>query len=175
MGKGQIVVCLSRTTTATNTVIIGKKAFAINKIWELITIGNQWTRYTEYILNSIIINNSQYDANDTVINYSEFYPFRICDSNVPTDTTGFIYCLVSMRHTDKIYFGETKCLAQILAQHNSGNGAQGTVNARYIPWGVAAYICGLSHMTTIERMSLERDWKLIIEKMIGFGQNNTFS
>ena len=60
-----------------------------------------------------------------------------------------------MRHTDKIYIGETKCLAQRLAQHNSGNGARGTVNTRDIPWGVAAYICGLSHMTTIERMSLE--------------------
>jgi hypothetical protein len=30
-------------------------------------------------------------------------------------------------------------------------------------------------MTTIERMSLEQDWKLIVEEMIHFGQNNTFS
>ena len=173
--KGQIVVCLSRTTTAANTVIVGEKTFAINKMWELITIGNQWTRYTEHILNSITINNSQQNPNQTMINYPEVYPFRICDSNVPTDTTGFIYCLVSMRHTDKIYIGETKCLAQRLAQHNSCNGARGTADVRYIPWGVAAYICGLSHMTTIERMSLERDWKLLVDEMIRFGQNNTFS
>ena len=173
--KGQIVVSLSRTTTARKTVIVGEKDFAIKKMWELITNGNQWTQFTEHILNSITINTSQNNANTTVINYPEVYPFRICDSNVPTDTTGFIYCLVSMRRSDKIYIGQTKCLAQRLAQHNNGNGAQDTSNSRYIPWGVASYICGLSHMTTIERMSLEREWKLIIEDMIYFGQNNTFS
>ena len=173
--KGQIVVCLSRTTTAAITIIVGDKSFAIDKMWELITIGNQWTRYTEHILSSITINNNNHDPNQAIIDYPEVYPFRICDSNIPTDTTGYVYCLVSMRHTDKIYIGETKCLAQRLQQHNTSHGSHDTSNVRYIPWGVASYICGLSHMTAVERMSIERDWKLLVEDMRMHGQNSTFS
>ena len=38
---------------------------------ELITIGNQWIRYTEHILNSGTIKNTQYDANQAVIDHPE--------------------------------------------------------------------------------------------------------
>ena len=35
-------------------------------------------------------------------------------------------------------------------------------------------MCGLSHMKKIERINLERDWKILIEEMIRYGQNNIF-
>ena len=45
----------------------------------------------------------------------------------------------------------------------------------YRPWGVAAYICGLSHMATRERMSLERSWKLLIEDMRTRGIDDSYA
>ena len=102
-------------------------------MWYLVTIGNQWTCYTENIFNSIAINNNQYDSNQEVMDYTEVYPFPIYRSNIPTDTTVFIYCIVSMRHTEKIYIVEKKYLSQILVQHNSCNGSQVTSYICYIP------------------------------------------
>jgi hypothetical protein len=81
--KGQIVVCLSCTTMSANTIIVGERNYAIKKMWELITIATQWTRYTEHVLNAITINNSIENTADqqAVINYPEVYPFRIL--NIP--------------------------------------------------------------------------------------------
>ncbi len=40
-GKDQIVVMLSRTHTARDTIIVGNKEFALNRMWDLITVGTQ--------------------------------------------------------------------------------------------------------------------------------------
>ncbi len=42
-GKDQIVVMLSCTHTAHDTIIVGNKEFALNRMWDLITVGTQWT------------------------------------------------------------------------------------------------------------------------------------
>ena len=39
--KEQIIVVTSRTNVPEMTVIVGEKKFAIEKMWELITCGNQ--------------------------------------------------------------------------------------------------------------------------------------
>ena len=51
-----MVVVLSRTTTAKMTLIVGENNFAINKMWELITISHQWTQYTAKVLAMISLN-----------------------------------------------------------------------------------------------------------------------
>ena len=71
--------------------------------------------------------------------------------------------MVSEKYRDQIYIGQTACLCQRLIQHNSGSGSLSTENIRFRPWAVAAYICGLGHMSTVERMGLEQRWKLHIE------------
>ena len=180
--KGQIVVLLSRTTTAKMTVIVGGKHFAIQKMWELITKGNEWTRYTSCVLNLIQISTFHRSNNDAVSNDTNFfdypvnYPFRLSDGNIiPTDTTGFVYCLVSTRNNNLVYIGQTTCLSQRLIQHNSGRGSQSTHDISNRPWAKASYICGLSHMNTIHRMSLERKWKSHIEDLRLRGYNDSYS
>ena len=163
--KGQIVVALSRTTNSRMTVIVGEKSFAIKKIWELITIANQWTLYTSKVLSMISLNsNSLQEQNN--FDLTESYPFCLNDGAVlPTDNTGYVYCLVSKEQRGHIYIGETKCLSQRLMKHNSGSGSLSTENLKYRPWAVAAYICGLGHMTKVERMSLERRWKVHVQNL----------
>ena len=55
------------------------------------------------------------------------------------------------------------------------SGAQDTADIRFRPWGVAAYICGLSHMNMSERISLERQWKVLVEDLLRRGHNCVFS
>ena len=45
------------------TVIVGEQTFAIQKMWEMITLGNQLTAFSEKVLRMITINslNDRYD------------------------------------------------------------------------------------------------------------------
>lgn len=169
--KGQIVVLLSRTTTSSQTIIVGDKNYAIQKMWELISVGNQWTTYSEHILKCITVNRetengsiNRTDENQSLFDYPQVYPFQICNIDIPTDRTGYVYCLVSRRNHSKIYIGETECLSQRIQQHNSGNGSNGTRDIRDMPWGIAAFICGLNHVSKRGRMSIERNWKVLVEQ-----------
>ena len=173
--SGQIVVALSRTTSARMTIVVGERNYAINKMWELITSYNQWTQYIKHVLDIITINRNQNEQNQHIFDYPEVYPFRLRDIILPQDTTGFVYFLVSKRNINQVYIGQTKCISQRLAQHNNGTGSSGTTDIMYRPWGVAAYICGLSHMSTRERMSLERSWKLLIEDMRTRGIDDSYA
>ena len=173
--KGQIVVALSRTTNSKMTIIVGEEDFALKKIWELITIANQWTLHTGNILSMISVNLTS-TQEQNIIDICETYPFNLNDGAIlPTDSTGYVYCLVSKNCRDHIYIGETKCLCQRLIQHNSGSGSLSTDNIRYRPWAVAAYICGLGHMTKVERMGLEQRWKLYVQELQARGQQETLS
>ena len=144
-------------------------------MWELITIFHQWTPYTAKVVEMISLNvdiGQEYGN----IDYTEIYPFHLNDGAVlPTDSTGFVYCLVSEKYRDQIYIGQTACLCQRLIQHNSGSGSLSTENIRFRPWAVAAYICGLGHMSTVKRMGLEQRWKLHIEDLQVRGQQESLS
>ena len=149
-------MCLSRTCTTNFTVIVGEQTFAIQKMWELITLGNQWTSFLEEVLRMITINdlNDRDDQNE--FDYPTVYPFRLNDGvQLPTDTTGFIYCLVSRRYTEEIYIGETKCLCQQYLQHDQGTGSFSTENVRLRPRAVVAYICGLNGMSKSKNYNVE--------------------
>ena len=171
--SGQIVVSLSRSETAKMTVIVGERKFAINKMWELITTGDQWTRYTKHILNTISVNGDAV-SNRNIFDYPEVYPFRRMDSVVPTDTTGYVYCLSSIPRPCQIYIGQTQCLSQRYKQHREGGGTDVTNDIRNHPWALSAYICGLSHMQRRERESLERSWKDIVQDMRLIGQDSSY-
>ena len=71
-------------------------------------MGNQWTQYSNHILNLLTINKSDDDNNN---NHEFDYPnvYRFCLSNrkiIPTDDNGYVYCLVSTRNKDQICIGE---------------------------------------------------------------------
>ena len=117
-------------------------------MWELITMGNQWTRYSNHILNLITINtNDDGNNNNNVFYYSNVYPFPLSDGNImPIENTGYVYCLVSTRNKDQINIVETHCFSQGLIRNNSGRGSQSMQDIINRPWDVASYIFGSSHM-----------------------------
>ena len=173
--KAQAVVALSRTRTAANTIIVGGMEFAINKFWELIVLGDQWTTYIEMLLARLSVNSDNQNNNDihaNAVSYAQAFPYRTCDISLPTDDSGYVYFLVSVRDFDKDYVGQTENIANRLYQHNSGRGARGTKDPYYRPYCVAAYICGMSHMETVDREAIEQRWKYYNRQAISRGQRD---
>ena len=76
-------MALSRTNTFDMTTVVGEKDFAIQKMWELITIFDQWTQYSEHVLDIITVNKDDNNRNPHVFDYPEVYPFRLCDITLP--------------------------------------------------------------------------------------------
>ena len=83
--------------------------------------------------------------------------------------------LVSGKGRHKIYIGETECIAQRLKQHNSGSGALDTRDPSDRPWALVSYMCGLAHMRTRERMSLERTWQGEVQRQRHRGKGDVYS
>ena len=93
---------------------------------------------------------------DTVISFPSVYPYRISDISLPSDSTGFVYMLVSVKDCSRTHVGQMENIRKWLYQHNKGWGAVGTANPQYRPYAVAAYICGMGHMNRVEREGIEK-------------------
>ena len=164
--KGQLVVILSRTKTAKDTIFVGNKADTIEALKSILTKKTQWCDYIERVLELITIN-SDTNANTTNQheNYlplmsQETYPFRICDISLPQCRTGFVYFLLSVKQRTFTYIGTTDCIRKRIRQHNNGYGAQTTSPVSLRPYSVMAYICGFDGEKKQLRYHIERQWKI---------------
>ena len=173
---GQVVVVLSRSLAPELTVIVGcaDGTFAVNKIWGLITIGNQWTMYNSMILKAITGPANINVLGERTFDFPRAFPFRKRDAELPTDTTGYVYCLYSKPKPHIIYIGETYCLTQRYYQHQTGCGSMGTRNRSHRPWVMAAYISGMAHMEERGRMSIEKSWQEEVRRMKQRGVDDSY-
>ncbi len=99
-------------------------------------------------------------AVDTVISFPSMYPYRISDISLPSDSTGFVYMLVTVKDCSRTYVRQTENISKRLYQHNKGWGAVGTADPQYRPYAVAAYICGMGHMNPVEHEGIKTKWKV---------------
>ena len=138
-------------------------------------VKNQWTEHEEQLIARLLVNPPRLMQPARKIDYAATYPFRTCDIPLPSDDTGFVYMIVSVRDVTRTYVGETKNIDTRFKQHNSGYGAVGTADPMYRPYCMAGYICGMSHVTPSGRMALERRWKQCIEANSIRGDNDIMS
>ena len=136
--KGQLVVLLSQTKKAENSIFIGPKNKTLNALIQLLTSKTQWSNCIDDVLRLVTINN--YDINyhgqhqvqqlpaAQNINQNS-YPFRISDVQLLIVQSGYVYMLISLRHPGVTYIGETICIRTRIQMHNSGNGSQATAPA----------------------------------------------
>ena len=129
-------------------------------LWKLTTTSNQWSSMMENILNTLTINTIESDTNDntSTVGFPENYPYKLRFTVLPSDSTGYIYILISKNNEDFTYIGETENLRQRFRQHQSEHGDFDSSNPADKPFYVAAYITGLAHFDTSQRMSLECGW-----------------
>jgi predicted GIY-YIG superfamily endonuclease len=160
--KGQIVVMLSRSPRSDLITIVGTPDFAIEKMWRILCKSTQWTPLIESILDKLSIDGDDehiLDPEEKVLEYAELYPFKVCDIELPTAESGYVYLLMSVVHPERTYVGQCKNLHKRIRQHNSGSGSKGTASAVYHPYALVAYLTNLGHMNESDRMSLERLWQ----------------
>ncbi len=74
---------LSCTHTARDTIIVENKEFALNRMWDLITVGTQWTRYIEQLLERMSVGGTASSTSGYVLDISGVYPYRISDISLP--------------------------------------------------------------------------------------------
>ena len=154
--KGQLVVLISRTTLARNTIFVGDKSDTLNALKEILIKRTQWTDYMENVLDLITINsNSEIREHRTLTQNN--YPFRICDVPLPQCRTGYVYMLLSLKNRKFLYIGETICIRDRIVSHNSGRGASETTSPYLRPYAVLAYISGGLENKDL-RLHIEQKW-----------------
>jgi predicted GIY-YIG superfamily endonuclease len=158
--KGQLVVLLSRTKFAANSIFVGNRNDTLNAFRSLIVKKTQWTDYIEEVLGLITIDHNRNPESNTNHTMSpSSFPFRVCDMPLPQCNTGFVYMLVSMKHPSYTYIGTTNCIRTRIQMHNCGNGAIETAPAYLRPFALFAYVCGFGGTRRDLRYYIERKWK----------------
>jgi hypothetical protein len=94
--KGQLVVILSRTKKARDTIFVGNKHDTLNALKSILMKKTQWCEYMDKVLDVITLNaNSSSIMNERQpiqqLHNFECYPFRIYDISLPQYQTGFVY------------------------------------------------------------------------------------
>ena len=93
--KGQLLVIISRTKLAEDTIFVGDKESTLNTMVSILLIRTQWTNYMETILR-VITTNYEGENNDSApevratMSHSSF-PCRMNDVFLPTDCSGYVY------------------------------------------------------------------------------------
>ena len=173
--KGQVVVMLSRSPLGKLITIVGKPDFAIERMWSILCKSTQWTPLMESILNKLSIEGDGEEIEDSddkgVLELAELYPFRVCNIELPTAESGYVYLLMSTPHPERTYVGQCRNLGRRIRNHNSGfGGSAGTASAIYRPYAPVAYLTNLGHMSDGDRMSLENSWQLMNNEVNGKGE-----
>ena len=108
--KGQMIVILSRTKYAKDTIFVGDKSDTLEALKNLLTRKTQWTDYMEEVLELITVNatSNQHPVLPASRRMSQSsFPYRICDVSLPQCNTGYVYMLVSMKDNNFSYIGKT--------------------------------------------------------------------
>ena len=176
--KGQLVVLISRTKHAKDSIFVGSKQDTLDAFKQLILQRNQWTDYVEDVLRLVTINECDDTTTDQILTQASF-PYRIADVVLPQCNTGYVYMLISLRHPNYTYIGTTLCLRNRLQAHNCGRGAAETTPMYLRPFALFAYICGFNDDCCIKnkkslRYSIEKKWKEKRDWLIRNGINNKY-
>lgn len=179
--KGQLVVILSRTKLAKNSIFVGPINDTLNAFLELLMKKNQWSDYIEEVLSLVTINDSSDETLQQELQLQQHrnnsmdqnaFPFRICDITLPVVSSGYVYMLISLRHPNYSYIGTTSCIRSRIQLHNTGNGARATAPAYLRPFALFAYICGFTSNRSDLRYFIENKWKERRDYLISLGNND---
>ena len=169
--KGQMIVILSRTKRARDSIFIGDKNDTLKALKFLLTSKTQWTDYMEEVLSIISVGSNSQAANRRRIMTQTTFPYRICDNSLPQCNTGYVYMLVSMKNFNFSYIGQTHSISKRIQAHNTGVGSVSTEPLHLRPYALFAYICGFNcRFDVLEYM--ETQWKVKRDRLIRSGVND---
>ena len=170
--KGQMIVILSRTKYASNTIFVGDKNDTLRALKDLLTRKTQWTDFMEEVLCLITINKTNDNQVKTPRSFTQqTFPYRVCDVSLPQCNTGYVYMLLSIKDQNYTYIGKTNNIRTRIQQHNSGVGSISTEPLHLRPYALFAYICGFESNNDL-MFYVERIWKQKRDRLIRNGVND---
>jgi hypothetical protein len=165
---------LSRTPKANLIYIVGEEQDALERLWAVLCKRKQWTEYMESIINNWSIEGDGVvtTTDNGILDLDDVFPYKLCNVTIPDSNSGFVYMLISVISSERIYVGQTENLGIRLVQHNSGYGSSGTAPPAYLPYAPAAYLTNMSHLNQSGRMMLEAKWQKLNERSLEKGEAN---
>jgi hypothetical protein len=106
--KGQMIVILSRTKYAKDTVFVGDKNDTLAALKNLLRRKTQWTDYDmEEVLQLITVGVNPHVLPARRMMSQATFPYPICDGALPQCNTGYVYMLISVNDHNFSYIGKT--------------------------------------------------------------------
>ena len=124
--KGQMILILSRTKFAKDTIFVGDKNDTLTALKNLLTRKTQWTDYMEEVLQLITVGVNPHVLPARRVMTQATFPYRICDVCLPQCNTGYVYMLMSVNDHNYSYIGKTLSIRRRIQQHYYGVGSVST-------------------------------------------------
>jgi GIY-YIG catalytic domain len=164
--REQIIVLLSRTSFACDVYFNGNPVETANALWEVLCRTSQFAEYIAHLLDNLIVRTNSSQCENSLqplpvprINFN-LHPFRNIDVTIPSDTSGYVYILVSKREPSITYIGQTDDLTQRLRAHYAGRAAKQTSIEHLRPWGLLGFVAGFGFdHNGQDRKAFEAQWK----------------
>ena len=166
--KEQVVVLLSRTFVARNTIFVGDKEDTIRALARTIQNRTQYTEYISHLLTTLCGSSRDGMALDAPFVRNDIIPFRPIDIQLPQEGSGYCYIIVSLQDMGTTYIGQAMSLVHRLNQHNRGVGSRQTADPRLRPWSLISFVCGFDRDRHL-MLRFESDWERRRESMLASG------
>lgn len=140
--REQVVVLLSRTHYAKDIIFVGSKRDTVDALASVLQLRSQFSEYISHLLTQLAQGDESTESASGIEVDLDVHPFRPVDVELPYDNTGYSYLLVSLRHPNATYIGQTNNIRRRLREHNSGYGAIQTRDSRLRPWALLTLVCG---------------------------------
>jgi predicted GIY-YIG superfamily endonuclease len=140
--KEQAVVLLSRTFRAKDIIFVGNKEDTINALASLVQRRSQYSDYISHLLGVLCGHRGATPELSAPVIRNELIPFRPIDVQLPQESSGYCYIILSLQNRKATYIGQTMSLVKRLNQHNRGTGSIQTSSYRLRPWSLIAFVCG---------------------------------
>jgi hypothetical protein len=156
-----VVVLISRVSRAVDLIFVGDKAANIEALLRGLRSKNQYDEYMNHVVDVL----TQQAAPGEVPTLDlDHHPFRPKDIELPCDSSGVVYLLVSTVDGSSLYIGYTFDMQKRYYSHNSGYGAVGTCDPNKRPWALFAYVTGFAGDRTLLR-GIERGWQVAVHRI----------
>jgi predicted GIY-YIG superfamily endonuclease len=170
-GSGQVIVTLSRTRRASDTIIVGQDIdWVKNKLWNVLCTPTQCFRFEECILALITLNQDDLVPQLLESDFHRVNPFRVRDILIPTKSVGYVYIIIPKSNTNFTYIGQTKNISQRLDIHNRSHGAVDTAVIERRPYALAGLISSVGLDNSVG-MALEQKWRVLHKETLSYNDS----
>ena len=128
-----------------------------NALLQVLRQNTQFTGYMLDLLHQLVASTGLSETFAPTISLKQ-HPFWPKDIQLPQDSSGCCYLLISCQDPTATYIGQTRNLPEQLRQHNSGCGSNQTQSLLLQPWALFGYVVGFGG--SVQKLqNFEKAWQ----------------